>query len=128
MDTNGHQSKQREPRMTRIPRIGERSPRRPGLKAWPSLRVRCSSGLAETIFDFPAFLFSLLKSYAGAIADVMVSSGTIAKCSVPFSSYETISDVFLVEKLTESRWGTRYTSASIARRDVGAGSGRPSDS
>ena len=29
-------------------RIGERSPRRPGLKAWPSLRVRCSGGLAET--------------------------------------------------------------------------------
>ena len=32
------------------------------------------------------------------MADVIVSSGTIAKCSVPFSSYETISDVFLVEK------------------------------
>ena len=35
-------------------RIGERSPRRPGLKAWPSLRVRCSGGLAETIFYFLA--------------------------------------------------------------------------
>ncbi len=36
----------------------------------------------------------------------MVRSGTIAKCSVPFSSQEIISDVFLVEKLTKSRWGT----------------------
>ena len=33
----------------------------------------------------------------------MVSSGTTAKCSVPFSSYQTISEVFLVEKLTKSR-------------------------
>jgi len=27
----------------------ERSPRRPGLKAWPLLRIRCSGVLAETI-------------------------------------------------------------------------------
>ena len=40
------------------------------------------------------------------MADVMLSSGTTAKCSVPFSSYETISDLFLVEKLTKSRCGT----------------------
>jgi hypothetical protein len=45
MDTN----KETEPL---ISRIGERSPRRPGLKAWPSLRVRCSGGLAETISYF----------------------------------------------------------------------------
>ena len=32
--------------------IGELSPRRPCLKARPSLRVRCSGGLAETIFYF----------------------------------------------------------------------------
>jgi hypothetical protein len=58
---------------------------------------------------FPRFPLSLLKYYAGAIADVMVSNGTIAKCSVPFSSDETISDVFLVEKLTKSRCGTSKT-------------------
>ena len=51
----------------------------------------------------PAFLLSLLESSAGAIADVILSSGTIAKCSVPFSSYETISEAFLLEKLTKFR-------------------------
>src|SRR5438046_9734105 len=60
------------------------------LKAWPSLRVRCSGGLAETISihhggtrTFLRSCFSFIKPYAGAIADVIVSSGTIAKCSGP---------------------------------------------
>jgi hypothetical protein len=46
---------------------------------------------------------------ARAIAAVIVRSGTIAKCSGPFSSYEIISDVFLVEKLTKSRWSISNT-------------------
>jgi hypothetical protein len=47
-----------------------------------------------------------LDRHARAIAAVMGRSGTIAKCSAPFSSYETITDVFRVEKLTKSRRGT----------------------
>ena len=43
--------------------------------------------------------------YAAAIAEVTVSSGTIAKCSFPSSSYEIIKEVFFNEKLTKSLCG-----------------------
>jgi len=36
---------------------------RPGLKAWPSLRVRCSGGLAETIFYFTKKNTKLMKIF-----------------------------------------------------------------
>jgi hypothetical protein len=38
-----------KPQIARTPLIGERSPRRVGLKAWPLLRIRCSGATAETI-------------------------------------------------------------------------------
>ncbi|PYL25861.1 MAG: hypothetical protein DMF44_01380 [Verrucomicrobia bacterium] len=51
MDTNRHEDGGPEkPRIAQITRICERTPRRPCLKAWPSLRVNCSGLVAETIF------------------------------------------------------------------------------
>ena len=50
-----------------------------------------------------------LWNQTSAIAEVIVSSGTIVKCSAPFSSYETINAVFLVEELTKSRCATSHT-------------------
>jgi hypothetical protein len=109
LDTNH----KREPRITRIPRIGERtrfacwleSPAAPS----PALRRRprrniCISTAKHTsaprysesargiacISEIP-FLdlcscFAHSNPRPGAIADVIVSSGTIAKCSLPFPS------------------------------------------
>ncbi len=55
---------------------------------------------------------------ARAIAAVIVRSGTMAKCSVPFSSYEMNSEVFRVEKLMKSRCGiSKIRSEAVSIRN-----------
>ena len=74
MDTNGHQFPEKSrPRMARITGMsGGHPPRGVGLKAWPSLRVRCSGSPKQSFstegnegnegFSRPEPLFSLLSS------------------------------------------------------------------